>query len=153
MKETDENIENLFGNFKKTEPFRVPEGYFETFPERLKIRIEKEEYLSGKRSLFYYLKPALSIAASIAMVMLLVYVPFKKFVPSDKGFIVQKQNSLTNIDSSGTIPIAFISYFSEGQFLTAFSDMSALESEKISSDKLADYIAANYNDFDIIANN
>ncbi|MEI6678245.1 MAG: hypothetical protein WCL21_06540 [Mariniphaga sp.] len=153
MKETDENIENLFGDIKKTEPFRVPEGYFETFPERLKIRIEKEEYLSGKRSLLYYLKPALSVAASIALVMLLVYVPFKKFVPSDKGFIVQKQNSLTNIDSSGTIPIAFISYFSEGQFLAAFSDMSALESEKISSDKLADYIAANYNDFDIIANN
>lgn len=153
MKETDENIENLFGGIKKTEPFRVPEGYFETFPDRIKKRIENEEYLSGKRSLFYYLKPALSIAASIALVILLVYVPFKKFVPSDRGFIAQKQTSSTNIDSSGTIPIAFISYFSEGQFLTAFSDMSTLESEKISSDKLADFIAANYNDFEIIADN
>jgi hypothetical protein len=153
MKEKDENIENLFGKFKKTEPFRVPEGYFETFPDRLKMRIEEDKYLSGKRSLLYYLKPALSVAASIALVILLVYVPFKKFVPSDTGFIAQNQNSLTNTDSSGTIPIAFISYFSEGQFLTAFSEMSALESEKISSDKLADYIAASYDDFDIIANN
>jgi len=153
MKKTDENIENSFGNLKKGQPFRVPESYFETFADRLKVRIEEEEQSNRKRSLFIYLKPVLMMAASFVLVMLLVSVPIKKFFPSGKGYIAQKQLNTDSVDSASIIPATLISYFSEGQFLSAVSDMKELESDTLSTDKLADYIAANYSEYDIIANN
>ena len=66
MKQKEENIENLFSNRGKHQPFRVPEGYFETFGDRLKARIEEEQQPDKERSLLFYLKPALMMAASFA---------------------------------------------------------------------------------------
>ena len=153
MKEENENIENRLGNLKKDHPFRVPEGYFETFAGRLKVRIEEDEQPDKKRSLFFYMKPVLMMAASFAFVMLLVYVPIKKFFPSTgKGNLAQQRMN-NSVDSAGNIPATLISYFSEGQFLSAISEITELEADTISTDNLGDFIAANYDDFEIIANN
>lgn len=155
MKEKDENIENLFGNLKNGQPFRVPEGYFETFAERLQVRIEEEELPTKKRTLYFYLKPALSMAASIALVMLLVYVPIKKFFPSTQGYLTQQKSTIDSVDKVGVLPVPvdLFSYFSESQFVSAVADMKVIDSETISPDSLGDYIADNYTDLDIIANN
>lgn len=155
MKEKDENIENLFGKLKNGQPFRVPEGYFETFAERLQARIEEEEQPHKKRSLFFYLKPALSMAASIALVMLLVYLPIKKFFPANQSYVTQQKSTIDSIDKISVLPVPdeLFSYFSEGQFVSAVADMKTIDSETLSPDSLGDYIAANYSDFDIIANN
>ncbi|MEI6142873.1 MAG: hypothetical protein WCP85_26590 [Mariniphaga sp.] len=150
MKEQEENIENLFGNVVNKQPFRVPEDYFETFADRMKARIAEEQSPIRKKTLYYYLKPALSMAASIALVMLLVYVPIKRFFPSSEIHLSDVQ---ANKDSIGLIPVEFITYFSEGQFLSAVSEMNEIETQKLSPDSLADYIAANYNEYEIIANN
>lgn len=154
MKQKEENNENLLGNHRKDQPFRVPEGYFETFADRLKVRIE-EEQPDKKRSLVFYLKPVLMVAACFAFVMLLVYLPVKKYFPSNEGYVSQQQSNKDSIDNGDAtpVPIDLISYFSEGQFLSAISEMKAIEAETISNDLLGDYIAANYNDFEIIANN
>jgi len=104
--------------------------------------------------LFFYLKPALMVAASIAFVMLLVNVPVKKFFPTPgNAYSSLQQTNIDSIDSANVIPATLISYFSEGQFLSAVSDLKELESDTISNDKLADFIAANYSDYDVIANN
>lgn len=154
MKEVNTNIENLFGSHKKGQPFRVPEGYFETFADRLKERIQEEEQPNKKRSLFVYLKPVLMMAASFAVIMLLVFVPVKKYFPSTgKGYIAQQKLNRDSVDSSVAVPATLISYFSEGQFLSAVSDMNELEADTLSTENLGDFIAANYNDFEIIANN
>lgn len=155
MKQKEENNENLFGNHRKDQPFRVPEGYFETFADRLKVRIEEEQQPDKKRSLLFYLKPVLMVAASFAFVMLLVYIPVKKYFPSNESYVSRQQSNIDSIDSGDVtpVPIDLISYFSEGQFLSAISEMKAIEAETISNDSLGDYIAANYNDFEIIANN
>jgi len=153
MKEENENIENRLGNLKKDHPFRVPEGYFETFADRLKVRIEEDEQPDKKRSLFFYMKPVLMMAASFAFVMLLVYVPINKFFPSTVKSDLAQQKMTDSVDSADVVPATLISYFSEGQFLSAISEMSELESDTLSTDNLGDFIAANYNDFEIIANN
>ena len=153
MKEIDENTENLFENLKKGHPFRVPEGYFETFADRLKVRIEEEEHQNKKRSLSFYLKPVLMMAASFLLVMLLISVPIRKFFPPGKSFIAQQQMTNDSDNSDGTVSANFISYFTEAQFMSAVSEMNELETDTLSTDKLADYIAANYSDYDIIANN
>ena len=154
MKKLDENIENLFGDQKKGQPFRVPEGYFESFADRLKVRIEAEKYAANNRSLLRNLKPVLAVAACFALAMMLVYVPFKKYFPSDKGYVSQ-QASINNysVDSVSNFPLNLISDFSDDQFFMALSDMNEIESKTLSSENLADYISANYNDYEIIANN
>jgi hypothetical protein len=153
MKEIDENTENLFGGLKKEQPFRVPENYFETFADRLKARIEEEEQPAESRTVFFYLRPVLMMAASILLVMLLVSVPIKNFLNSKKGYIAKNQTNSDVTDSLGAVSANFISYFSEGQFMAAFNEMNEIETDTISSDKLADFIASNYNDFEIISNN
>jgi hypothetical protein len=153
MKEKDEDIENRFGNLKKSQPFRIPEGYFETFSYRLMFRIKEIEQPTEKRTLYFYLKPALSLAASIVLVILLVFVPIKKFYPPGKGYLAQQKNHIDPVDSLSELSATLISYFSEGQFMTAVSEMDEFEPKTLSSDNLADYIAANYNEYDIIANN
>jgi hypothetical protein len=150
MKEQDENIDNLLEKAGNKQPFRVPEYYFETLAERIQARIEEEEQPVRKKTLYFYLKPAFSMAASIALVMLLVYVPIKRFFPSSEGYLSQQQSIK---DSTGVIPVELITYFSEGQFLSAVSEMNEIETQKLSPDSLADYIAANYNEYEIIANN
>jgi len=154
MKETDENIENKFGNLKKDQPFQVPEGYFESFADRLMVRIKEEEYPAKKRSVFIYLMPVLMMAASILVVILLLSVPLKRLLPSDSGngsIVLQQSN--TNSVADSIVPITLISYFSESQFLSAVTDMEVIESDTISNDDLADFISTNYSDYDVIANN
>ncbi|HZK97989.1 MAG TPA: hypothetical protein VFC67_27555 [Prolixibacteraceae bacterium] len=154
MKKRDENIENKSGNRKKDQPFNVPEGYFENFADRLMARIEEEEQPDKKRSLFFYLKPALMMAASFAFVMLLVYVPIKKFLPSTGIAEVSQQKVKTDsVDAASGLPATLISYFSESQFMLAVTDMTELEPYKLSNDDLGEYIADNYSDYDVIANN
>lgn len=155
MKQEKENIENLLRNPRKGQPFRVPENYFETFAERLKVRIEEEEQPNKKKTLFFYLKPVLMLAASFAFVMLLVYVPIKKYFPASQNYVSKQQMNNDSLDNLSVtpVPIDLISYFSEGQFLSAVSDMKAIDNETLSTDSLGEYIAANYNDFEIIANN
>lgn len=153
MKEQDENIENLLGKLSRKQPFYIPEDYFETFADRLQSRIKDDVQSGRKRTLYFYLKPALSIAASIALIMLLVYVPVTKFFHSKDGYLSQNHSSKDSVDSVGVIPVEIITYFTEGQFLSAVSEMNELDKRKLSPDSLADYIAANYNDYEIIANN
>ncbi|HEY3389381.1 MAG TPA: hypothetical protein VGK38_07415 [Prolixibacteraceae bacterium] len=154
MKEKDENIENRFGNLKKGQPFRVPDDYFETFAERLMVRIGEENRQDNKRTLFFYLKPVLMVAASLVLVMLMVYVPVRKFFPvSNKPYLAQLKVNTDSVDSVEVLPATIFSYFSEAQFLSAFSDMNKMETDTLSNDDLEDFIADNYNDYDVIANN
>ncbi len=154
MKKTDENTENKFENHKKDQPFRVPDNYFETFEDRLMVRIREEEQSNKKRSLFFYLKPALMMAASFAFVMLLIYVPAKKFFPSTgKAYVIKQKVNIDSVDSVKVLPTTIFDYFSEAQFLSAVSDMEELKSDTLSNDSLADFIAANYSDYDVFANN
>ena len=57
------------------------------------------------------------------------------------------------MDSEGEVSANIISYFSEAQFLSALSDMHEFETDTISPEKLGDFIASNYSDYDIIAYN
>ena len=154
MKKTDENIENQLGDIKKGQPFRVPENYFETFADRLMIRIAEEgELHRKKRSLVIYLRPILMVAASILLVMLLFSVPTRRFISSDNDRLALQQVKVDPVNKVDFTATDLISYFSEGQFLLAVSDMKDLDSKTLNSESLADYIASNYSEYDIIANN
>jgi len=156
MKKTDENIENQLGDLKKGQPFKVPENYFETFADRLMIRIAEEEEAEQshkKKSLVIFLRPILMVAASILLVMLLFSVPTRRFFSSDNERLALNQVKVDPLNKVDLTATDLISYFSEGQFLLAVSDMKDLETKTLTSESLADYIATNYSEYDIIANN
>ena len=152
MKDKEENIENLFGNLKKGQPFTIPENYFETFPDRLNARMEKDEHRNTIKSLLVTLKPLLAIAAIFVVVLLLVYKPAKNYLSSDHGNIVLNIPNRILDDSASNFPDALISNFSEEQFLSAYRDLDILESKTLTSENLADYIVDNYSYYEILAN-
>ena len=153
MKEKSENIEKLFGSLKKETPFRVPENYFETFADRLNVRIQEVKNSHKKKSLIIYLKPMMAAAAILILTMLLIYKPITKLIPSDSEGIVQNQSERSLDDSVNGIPTALLSNFSEEQLLSAFSALKELDSKTLSSENLADYIAANYSSYEILTDN
>ncbi|MDP4206677.1 MAG: hypothetical protein Q8859_11870 [Bacteroidota bacterium] len=66
-------------NMKQNNPFGVPEGYFENFSDRLEKRIRvEEEHKNVFRKIVVVLKPAIGLAASLLLVLFLVYSPFKR---------------------------------------------------------------------------
>ena len=151
MTENETNNEHRLDNLKKGQPFRVPENYFETFNERLKARIEMEEKPVKTNRFLLYLKPALGLAASFALIFLLVYVPLVKFMPGKDYMAQQKADSL--IKQPTSMSSDYLSYFTEGQFFSAFEDMTELETKSIPSDAIADYLAVNCSEYEIIKEN
>jgi hypothetical protein len=66
------------------QPFKVPEGYFESFADRMMQRIDEEESSKNKgRGIIRYLRPVLAMAASFAIIFLMVYVPVRIFSPNE----------------------------------------------------------------------
>jgi hypothetical protein len=153
MKEKDRNIENPFEDRPKVTPFRVPENYFETFADRLHVRIKEEELNNRKKSFQFYLKSVFTVAASFAVVALLMNVPYKRYFSSEKEPFVQQQSIIDSADSKDALSSALISYLSEDQIFSELNGINDIESNTVSPENLADFIAANYNDYEIIANN
>lgn len=67
MNENQDILENLR---QAGQPFKVPEGYFESFDDRLMARIaaEESETPQEKRPVWRILKPALALAATFAII-------------------------------------------------------------------------------------
>ena len=141
------NIAPELSKLKKEQPFDTPENYFDDFSPRLQMRIEAEKRASNpkKMSFIQILKPALGLAASFALIFMLVYVPLKTFMPHrmaetteiptdpDAGIL----NYIENIDES-----SFISLLNESEKdETTFSD-----------EELTLYVSANFSDYEIYEN-
>ena len=67
---------------KKENPFGTPDKYFDDFSARLKMKLETENKIIPikQNQIIKFLKPALGLAASFAIIFLLVNLPIKKFI-------------------------------------------------------------------------
>ena len=70
---------------KKEQPFRVPNHYFDDFSARLQNRLDAESMKvpEPQNLIIRVLKPALGLAASFALILMLVYWPLKLFTPKE----------------------------------------------------------------------
>jgi hypothetical protein len=68
MKELDK-IGPELSNFKKENPFRIPDGYFEHFSVRLSDKIHAEREISGRQKQVLVLRPYLAAAVILIVVM------------------------------------------------------------------------------------
>jgi len=55
-------------------PFKVPDGYFENFTDRMMSRLRNEDVKLYGKSRKIYLRPYLSLAASVSGLALIVYI-------------------------------------------------------------------------------
>jgi len=129
---------------KKENPFGTPDNYFDDFSARLQMRIEAEKQATVPRKIKFrdILKPALGLAASFAIIFMLVYVPLKTFIPDQRTEVAALSDDydeagildyIENIDES-----SFISLLNEDENEDVFSD-----------DDLALYVTANFSDYEI----
>lgn len=149
MKEMKKLIEDDPGFPKLKTGYTVPEGYFDSFGDRLKVRIELAPKATQPRRIAYYIKPALGLAAGLA-IMLSVYLRVPQ--TRESAVLVKMQNELA---SSGEelvdpLPSTYASLVTEGQFLTALTEMDDYDASKMSKDGLADYLASNCSDLEIL---
>lgn len=77
----EKNMEPDFLKRPKTNPFRTPNYYFESLEDRVMGNIEyQKKKESSSTRIIRLLKPALGLAASFALVYVLVYYPINTFL-------------------------------------------------------------------------
>lgn len=159
MKEENDNIEQRLDHLKNTKTFRVPENYFEDFAGRLRTRIEEESKPAPRISWFMYLKPALGIAAVLAIALLLVELPVnlsvrdQKLVSDNNTITTNKQSNDTSLGDELTASFESLAQLSQSQFLSTLEAVDQEGKSQIDSKTLEEYLADNSYDYEIAGNN
>lgn len=89
------NLDSL----KNENPFKVPENYFESLTERVMVNVEASANTSNTTKIIRFIKPVLALAASFAIIFMLVYIPVRTLHPqaSDSSEITEEQGILDYI--------------------------------------------------------
>ena len=149
MKEKKEHIE-LNPGFPKIETgFTVPEGYFESFGDRLKLKMEIKESVSRPAGILFYLKPALGLAAGLAIILTVYLHPYGNQRPVILSQI-QSNQVVYSDEQTDALTNTYASIVSDGQFISALTEMDEYDASKRSTDALVDYLASNCSDFEIL---
>ncbi|HPF51871.1 MAG TPA: hypothetical protein PK335_09875 [Draconibacterium sp.] len=140
------NIAPELSKLKKEVPFSTPEGYFDDFSARLQMRIEAEKQTVAPRKTRFLqiFKPALGLAASFALIFLLVYVPLKTFMPDQENTVA------VVTDSVDPNLMNVIEHLDESSFFTMLDDDNT--NSEFTDDELTMYVSANFNDYEIYEN-
>jgi hypothetical protein len=151
MGEGEKNKRFKISEMKREHPFDVPEGYFEAFSERVSDLV-KEEEASGSLFRVRYLKPVVGIVATVAAILLLVFLPFNEFL---SGYITDDDLALIkteNVDIlESFLSDEYLENLGESSFIFTIDELMLSEEDKeIDIDELEDYIASNYSDFEIL---
>jgi hypothetical protein len=93
----ENDIKPEFMQRPKQNPFRTPDGYFDSMEDRIMGTIEyRKSKKSGIGKVVQFLKPALGLAASFLLIYLLVYYPINTFLLKDSAKVAT--NDTTNND-------------------------------------------------------
>lgn len=143
MYKEEENIEPEFMKRPGTNPFRTPEGYFDSIEDRIMKEIQlPEKKKTNSTKILRILKPVLGIAASLALVYLLANYPFtKNTINSEMSSAVAS----SMIDDS-TFNFALID---ESTLVNAiFSDDNNTDTD-INPDEMLAYLSSGLNEIEI----
>ena len=72
MSEMQNNDRIKLGDKSDVNPFRVPDGYFDTLPQRIMANVEVGKVEAQRTGMIYVLRPLLGLAAVFGLVFLLV---------------------------------------------------------------------------------
>lgn len=135
----------------KGNPFSVPDNYFDDFYARLHVRLESEENIlpEKKSRVIRLLKPALGLAASFILIVMLVYWPLKSFLPE---YLTETPaaSEATIVDETY---YALIEKLDENAFFSliteSLSNKTSTE-QGFNDQELLSYISSNISDYEIV---
>jgi hypothetical protein len=139
LKDTAPELSKL----KKEVPFRTPDNYFDDFSARMHTMIEAEKLPVPEKKLrfIHYLKPALGLAASFALIFMLVYVPLKTFIPSEITIVAETS------EYSDSEVLNVLEGLDESSFFTLLDETKTDNS--FTDEELVLYVSANFTDYEI----
>jgi hypothetical protein len=139
----EENKKPEFGKYHETNPFRTPEGYFDSLEDRIMSRIvlsEKKKTTTSK--IIRILKPVIGIAACLTVVYFFTHVPH---IRNNSNSKLASTYTLTQEDDS----ILNFSLIDESTLVNAiFSDDETTVAD-INSDDMVAYLSSRLNDVEI----
>lgn len=108
MHKEEEKISPEFRKWDNSNPFKTPEGYFESFEDKLmsKIKFNTKPHKTSTK-VIRMLKPILSLAASFVLVVLLVQYPIKRFLRNDT--VIPEQENLINNNNNNSLDLYSVS--------------------------------------------
>lgn len=139
-----DNINGPLSKLKRENPFKVPEGYFDEFPARLHERIRQESLAAEKPRgrIIQMIRPTLALAAGFAAIIVMVYFPLTYI----------NNRTVANGGDSGAIIFddffALVDQFDDNTFYSLLEHSS--NGDAYEAEELADYLVANYSDYDFI---
>lgn len=137
------NIAPELSKLKKENAFGTPRSYFDDFPARMQMKLEAEKNVVDKKEfkIINLLKPALGLAASFAIIFMLVYIPIKTFMPQEQ--IIQTTASNDYSDQFQTI----LEELDENSFFTLLESDDT--EDNFSDEDLIAYVSSNFSAYEI----
>ncbi len=137
------NIAPKLSKLKKENPFGTPEKYFDDFSARLKIKLETEKKVVPiqQNRIIRFLKPALGLAASFAIIFMLVNLPLKKFM-SQK---VVSSNIGTELSETDYLNV--VEGIDENSFFALLTETD--DGIEFSDEDLLSYASANISEYEL----
>ena len=141
-----EHTEQEFRKWDNSNPFKTPEGYFESFEDRLMGRIEYDVKPRSKSSKFIrMMKPVIGLAASFTLVYLLVYYPINHFLLKESA--TTETGCTFSADPIDAYSLS-LSAVDETTLVNAlFSDEN--NGNKLDSDDMLAYLSSRLNEVEI----
>jgi len=129
---------------KKENAFGTPPHYFDDFSARLQMKIEAEKQVAEKKEfkIINILKPALGLAASFAIIFMLVYIPVKTFMPQQAvvGNLASNEYSDNEFET-------ILEELDENSFFALLENGD--EEESFSDEELIAYVSSNFSSYEI----
>lgn len=141
------NDNSELSKIKKETPFGVPDNYFDDFSARLQVKLEAEKMPVPQKQnrIIQFLKPAFSLAASFALIFMLVYWPLKTFMPEQTAEAdVQQELSEDEF-------LNVVEGIDENSFIALLNEPA--EEIEFSDEDLLSYVSNNISDYEIYSEN
>ena len=138
------NIAPELSKLKKENPYRTPKNYFDDFSARMHTAIEQEKMPDSEKKprIFQLLKPVFGMAASFAIIFMLVYVPLKTFVSKETTHVAQSS------DYTDSEVLNVLEDLDESAFF-ALLDEENESTDELTDDDLTLYVSANFTAYEI----
>lgn len=147
MNYNDDHIESEFMKQPKSNPFRTPDGYFDSLDERIMAEIKPVvQTKSTPGKIIKLLKPAFGLAASLLLVGLLVYSPVKTLLLKNNTKPVIEENSSADLLDNFSFELSTLD--DNTLVNTILSDETSISSSS-NPDELLSYLSSNLNEVEI----
>lgn len=143
MDKQDKNIEPEFMKRPAVNPFRTPEGYFDSLEDRIMGKIQVAETPKKTNKIIRLVKPAIGIAASLLLAFFLINKPDTRI---NNANLLANQSTVLGNDSAFN--------FSQIDESTVINAIFAEEQDsigKLNQDEMLAYLSAGLNEIEIYA--